>query len=326
MKNTCKYLNLPITMFAKSLRTISLLVVSFVCFSNAQGQPKKRFKGKPIEVGLTAGASNYMGELTPFIAFNETKPMGGIICRFNYSDFITLRGNALFGQIAGDDKNYTDVAERYKRNLNFKSNIIEFSGTLEWNLMGFEETQRYNPGSPFLFIGIGVFKFNPMTQFNYIPAIHTTASYGDIAKHDGQWIELQPLSTEGQETTKFNDRKRYSLTQVSIPLGVGYKKQFDDVWAWGVELGFRKTFTDYLDDISTTYVDPQITGGSNTGLSAALGDRTVELGNPNLVNDYGSEERLGAARGNDANRDWYLFFNFTLTRKITGGKQTCFQF
>ena len=252
--------------------------------------------------------------------------MGGIICRFNYSDFITLRGNALFGQIAGDDKNYTDVAERYKRNLNFKSNIIEFSGTLEWNLMGFEETQRYNPGSPFLFIGIGVFKFNPMSQFNYIPAIHTTAAYGDIAKHDGQWIELQTLSTEGQETTKFNDRKRYSLTQVSIPLGVGYKKQFNDVWAWGVELGFRKTFTDYLDDISTTYVDPQITGGSNTGLSAALADRTPELGNSTLENDYGSEERLGAARGNDANRDWYLFFNFTLTRKITGGKQTCFQF
>jgi hypothetical protein len=284
-------------------------------------------RSQPIEVGITLGASNYMGELSPFIALNETKPMGGIICRFNYSDFITLRGNALFGQISGSDKNYPDIEERAKRNLSFKSDIIEIGGTIEYNIFGYGETQRFNPASPYVFAGISVFKFNPLAYFEYMPDVHLASEYGqDIARFDKTWVELQPLSTEAQETTKFNDRRRYSLTQVSIPIGVGYKAQFDDVWAWGIELGFRKTFTDYLDDISMTYVDPQITRGSNGGLAAAMADRTPELRRTDWVNDYGSEERLGARRGDETNKDWYLFLNFTLTRKITGGKTTCFQF
>lgn len=310
----------------KTFKTGVIFIFAVLLVFKLNAQPK-RFRGKPIEVGITLGASNYYGDLAPFIALNETHPMGGIICRFNYSDFLTLRGNALFGQISGDDKNYSGDAMRYKRNLNFKSNIIEFSGTLEWNILGFGETQRTNPGSPFLFIGLGVYKFNPMTQFKYINGLYDPAEYGDLSKYDGQWIELQPLSTEGQETTKYNDRKRYSLTQVSVPIGVGYKKQFNEIWAWGIELGLRKTFTDYLDDISTTYVDPQITTGANTGLSSALADRTPELGDINLTNDYGTNETLGANRGDvNYNKDWYMFFNFTLTRKIVGGKQTCFQF
>jgi hypothetical protein len=327
MKIASNTLNLLFTMISKHLRVLALGATLLVVALPANAQVK-RFRGKPIEVGLTLGGANYMGDLTPLVAWNETKPMGGIICRFNYDDFITLRGNAVFGQISGDDKNYSDIAERYKRNLNFTSNVLEFSGTVEWNLLGFEETQRSNPGTPFLFAGIGVFKFNPKTQFNYLPDVHTPANYNgaDLSVYDGKWIELQPMATEGQETTKYNDRRRYSLTQVSIPIGVGYKKQFSEVWAWGLELGVRKTFTDYLDDVSMTYVDPQITGGSNTGLSAALADRTPELRDPSLVNDYGNEERLGAARGNEATKDWYLFLNFTLTRKITGGKTTCFQF
>ena len=283
-------------------------------------------KSQPIEVGITLGGANYLGELSPSVALNETKPMGGIICRFNYSDFITLRGNALFGQISGSDKNYSDVAERYKRNLSFKSDIIDIGGTIEYNLFGYSETQRFNPASPYIFGGVAMFKFNPLGYFEYMPDVHTQAEYGDLAKYDGQWVELQPLSTEAQETTKFNERRRYALTQISIPIGIGYKQQFDDVWAWGVELGVRKTFTDYLDDISTTYVDPQITRGSNGGLAAAMADRTPELKRTDLVNDYGSEERLGAARGDETTKDWYLFLNFTLTRKITGGKTTCFQF
>lgn len=310
----------------KTFKTGVIFIFAVLLVFKLNAQPK-RFRGKPIEVGITLGASNYYGDLAPFIALNETHPMGGIICRFNYSDFLTLRGNALFGQISGDDKNYSSDPIRYKRNLNFKSNIIEFSGTLEWNILGFGETQRTNPGSPFLFVGLGVYKFNPMTQFNYIDGLYDPAEYGDLTRYDKQWIELQPLSTEGQETTKYNERKRYSLTQISVPLGVGYKKQFNEIWAWGIELGLRKTFTDYLDDISMTYVDPQITTGANTGLSSALADRTPELRDVNLTNDYGTNETDGAFRGDsNLNKDWYMFFNFTLTRKIVGGKQTCFQF
>ena len=310
----------------KTFKSGVIFLLALTCMLKLNAQPK-RFRGKPIEVGITLGASNYMGDLTPFVALNETHPMGGIICRFNYSDFLTLRGNAVFGQISGNDQNYSNIESYHKRNLSFKSNIVEFSGTLEWNILGFGETQRTNPGSPFLFVGIGVFKFNPMAQFHYNSQIHTIADYGmDLSGYNDKWIELQPLSTEGQETTKYNSRKRYSLTQISIPVGVGYKKQFSETWAWGIEFGLRKTFTDYLDDVSLTYVDPQITTGANTGLSSALADRSREI-DPNYSNDYGTNETPGAARGDASlSKDWYMFFNFTLTKKIVGGKQTCFQF
>ncbi|MBL7810648.1 MAG: hypothetical protein JNL57_00375 [Bacteroidetes bacterium] len=302
----------------KSLKVVLLCVVA--CASIPLSAQKKLFKGKPLEVGLTLGASNYMGDLSKLVAVNETHPMGGLICRFNMNDWITLRGNAVFGTISADDKNFDSDAFRKQRNLNFRSNLVEFSGCIEYNLLGFEETQRGTPSTPYLFAGIGVFKYNPKTQFHYLATDPNGLALHDAAlkKYDNQWIELQTLGTEGQETTKFNDRKRYPLTQISIPLGVGYKKQWDDVWAWGVEFGMRKTFTDYLDDVSKDYVDNQIVGGANGLLAAALKDRGPELGYAPFDN--------GMGRGNSSNKDWYMFLNFTITRKIVGGKTVCFQF
>jgi hypothetical protein len=305
------------------MRKIKILALCIIATPILQvsAQKKKLFKGKPIEFGITAGASNYMGDLAKSVAYNETRPMAGLICRFNLTDFLTLRGNALFGQIGADDKNYADVdVFRKQRNLNFRSNVVEFSGCFEWNLLGFEETQNGTPMSPYLFAGLGVYKFNPKTQFNYMPtdpngqALHPA----ELQKYDGQWIELQTLGTEGQETTKYNDRRRYPLTQISIPIGMGFKRQWDDVWAWGIEFGMRKTFTDYLDDVSKDYVDAQIVGGNSGLLAAALKDRGPELGYAAFDN--------GVGRGNPGQKDWYMFLNFTITRKITGGKTVCFQF
>lgn len=308
------------------MRTARVLIVGILFTVAPKLWSQKAFKGKPIEFGVTLGASNYMGDLSKWVALNETHPMGGLICRFNYSDYITLRGTAVFGRISGNDANYSSDAYRVRRNLSFRSNVVEFSGTIEWNILGFGETQRSNPSSPYLFAGLGVFKFNPMAKFQYHPEpdlandpTGSTPVHDPVLKQfDGQWVELQPLGTEGQETTKYNDRKRYPLTQICIPLGIGYKKQFSDVWAWGIEFGVRKTFTDYLDDVSKDYVDEQIVGGNNGFLAAALKDRSAEKGYKKFDN--------GEARGNSATKDWYMFFNFTLTRKITGGKQICFQF
>jgi hypothetical protein len=159
-----------------------------------------------------------------------------------------------------------------------------------------------------------VFKFNPKSQFFYDPPIHDP----QLERYDEQWIELQTLGTEGQDSTKYNDRKRYPLTQVTIPLGVGFKHQWDDFWAWGIEFGMRKTFTDYLDDVSRDYIDDQIIGGNNGYLAAAMKDRGPEVGFQKFDN--------GLARGNSGSKDWYMFLNFTITRKIVGGKTVCFQF
>jgi hypothetical protein len=316
----------------KRFKTTLVILIAMGTFANASAQAKKRFKGKPIEAGITFGGSNYMGDLST-----------GLICRFNYNDFITLRGNAVFGQISGNDQNFkSEIAfqhldqagnpldiTRGQRNLNFKSNLVEFSAIGEWNILGFGETTRATPATPFLFAGIGVFKFNPRTQFNYMPgmvdaqgqALHNV----QLEQYDKEWIELQTLGTEGQGTTKYNDRKRYNLTQVSIPLGIGYKQQVDEFWAWGIELGVRKTFTDYLDDVSVDYVDDQIVGGANGFLSAALKDRSSEQIDPSTGLPY---ERfyMGNPRGSTKGADWYMFLNVTITRKIVGGKTLCFTF
>ncbi len=315
-----------ICMLALRMRTVKvfLAIIAFSASHLAEAQ-FKGFKGKPIEFGFTIGASNYIGELSKPVALQETHPMGGLICRFNFNEFFTIRGTAVFGRISGKDANYSSDAYRNRRNLSFRSDLVEFSGTIEYNILGYQETQRYNPATPYLFAGLGVFKYNPLAKFIYHPEADlandpsgaTPVHPAILKQFDGQWIELQPLGTEGQETTKYNDRKRYALTQLCIPFGVGYKKQFNDVWAWGTELGIRKTFTDYLDDVSKDYVDEQIVGGNNGFLAAALKDRAAEKGYKKFDN--------GDPRGS-AGSDWYFFLNFTITRKITGGKQVCFQF
>lgn len=308
----------------KSVKTLLALCLAG-CVTQAIAQ-KRSFRGKPIEFGITLGAANYMGDLSKLVDFKETHPMGGLICRFNYSDFITLRGSAVYSRLSGKDENYSDDPKRNARNLSFRSPLVEFSGTVEYNIFGFGETQRETPGSPFLFAGVAVYKFNPKAQFIYHPEADlandptgaTPVHHPDLAVFDKQWVELQPLATEGQETTKFNERKRYALTQISIPLGVGYKKQFDDFWAWGIEFGVRKTFTDYIDDVSLDYVDEQIVEGNNGRLAAAMRDRAPEKGFVQFDN--------GMSRGTSKANDWYMFLNFTLTRKLVGGKQVCFQF
>jgi hypothetical protein len=166
---------------------------------------------------------------------------------------------------------------------------------------------------------LGVFKFNPKAYFEYNAAIHDRIDpNGSLAQYDGKWVELQPLGTEGQETTKYNDKRRYGLTQVSIPIGMGYKTQLNEDWALGIEFGVRKTFTDYLDDVSTIYVDDQIVGGAYGYLAVAMKDRAREVGQELHANDN--------PRGNSKNKDWYMFFGLTLTRPIVGGRGHCFQF
>ena len=93
----------------KHVKITLFAIIALGCVASVSAQAKKKFKGKPIEAGLTFGGSNYMGDLAQGIALNETHLMGGLICRFHYNDFLTLRGNAVFGQISGNDQNFKDV-------------------------------------------------------------------------------------------------------------------------------------------------------------------------------------------------------------------------
>ncbi len=290
-----------------------VIIALFVCSvisANAQR------KTTSLDFGLILGGSNYTGDLTKDFMplWNKTKLAGGLIIRYNINPYLTFKSTAIYGKIEGSDKNFNNDAYRKRRNLSFKSDIIEFSFQGEWNILGYENTRTNYAWSPYLFTGISVFRFNPKAQFHYNPLLHDPS----LESQDGDWVELQPLSTEGQETTKYNDKRRYALTQLSIPLGVGAKWQLNDQWALGIEFGARKTFTDYLDDVSSIYIDDIIIRGAGGYMSVALKDRSLEVGETKFNNDE--------ARGNPKTKDWYYIGGITLTYRIMGGRQPCFNF
>jgi hypothetical protein len=297
------------------MKKFCLVAISIFLSVVAYAQKDKKATSS-LDFGLYLGASNYWGDLTnDFMpVWSNTNLAGGLICRYNVGPYLTMKGTALYGSIEGSDKNFSSDPYRHRRNLSFKSDIIEFSVQGEWNIIGYENTRTSFAWSPYLFAGISVFKFNPKAQFTYVAGLHNSS----LENQNGEWIELQPLGTEGQETTKFNDKRRYSLTQVSIPVGFGSKWQLDENWAIGIDFGVRKTFTDYLDDVSTIYVDDVIVGGASGYMAVALKDRSGEIGEAKFENNE--------IRGNASYKDWYMMGGLTLTYRILGGKTQCFNF
>ena len=302
----------------------ALIIVSFHAIQ-AQGnynastvfkKGKSRTKKESsVEFGPYLGAINYSGDLTNGLlpAMNETNIAAGLAIKFNLNTMWTFKTTALWGRLTGTDVNFNNDAFRERRNLSFRSNMIEVSGQFEFNFRGFIQSSNMFSSSPYVFVGASFFRHNPQAFFEYDPNIHPP----ELERFNEEWINLQPLATEGQEATKFNERKRYNLAQISIPFGVGYKMALSEKWGWAVEFGMRKTFTDYLDDISTDYVDDQIVGGQSTSLAVALKDRAPEVGLAPF--------EPGEARGNPDNNDWYMIAGITLTYRIISGAG-CFKF
>ncbi len=221
-------------------------------------------KSQSLEFGIMGGSTHYMGDLSDMkINFNLTQPAGGMFVRFNPDRYLAIKGSFTYGTIGGADSLSSNPAHK-ARNFSFKTNILDFAFLLEWNISGFcfADGERYYGFSPYLFTGINVFKFNPQTYYN------------------GKWYELQPLGTEGQGSTQYQDRRSYELSQLGLPLGAGLKLRFNDNWNASMEIGFRTTFTDYLDDVSSNaYVEPEFLkqnqGSDNP--AAQLSDRSGEV-------------------------------------------------
>lgn len=258
------------------------------------------------------GGSNYMGELSEK-RFENIYFAGGLVGRFNINDYITLKGNAYYGRISGADSTSTNTASK-ERNLSFRSELFEFGGNVEWNIFGYNPTLTAGSGkgfTPFLFLGVAVYKYNPK------------------AYYDNRWIELQPLGTEGQGTTQFQARKKYNLTQFAIPFGGGLKMRLAKNWSVTLEYGLRKTFNDYLDDVSMTYIEPGILdqtygGVAEGGFSSVLADRSTQAVQDGR--DYDPITFVGPARGNSKTKDWYAYGGITITYTILGNRVKCYSF
>ena len=250
------------------------------------------------EIGAFGGITNYLGDLSPvFLTMSETHPALGGFVRFNPHRFFAIRGGVTYGMISGDDSKHSDIDFRMRRNLSFKSTIFEVAITGELNLSGYMPINTDRRFSPYVFGGGAMFMFNPR------------------ALYQGQWVDLQPLGTEGQGTSAFPDREPYKLTQLAVVGGGGVKIALTEFWNLGLEIGFRKTFTDYLDDVSSTYVAQEDLVPENGALAYSLSNRSGEVRDDGVPVPYDE----GTLRGDPHDKDWYIFAGITISRNLIKG-------
>jgi|APGre2960657404_1045060.scaffolds.fasta_scaffold01685_3 hypothetical protein len=242
------------------------------------------------ELGINFGQMYYIGELNPYIPFYKSQNAFGAMYRLNRNARMSYRFNYLYGSLAAYDSD-SKITQHVNRNLNFKSNIHEISGGVEFYFKSYQlGNDRYRETFYFL-AQVGMFYMNPKTEYN------------------GEWVALQPLGTEGQ-----TGKKRYNNYQLCIPIGMGYKFSIGKIMAFNIDLSIRKTFTDYIDDIGANIyaTEDAFVNHDESELSYALSNRTL---------DGSRTER----RGNKSTRDWYVYGGASITIKLGNGN-TCWDF
>jgi len=272
----------------------------------------QRWKRLRYETIYGIGATNFLGELgganqigTDYLRDLEismTRFVLQVGVRYRMTKSLACKASLSYGMLSGNDNTTKEFSRQY-RNLSFRSMIIELAVQLEPAIIKETAGHRYRlrgvKGKKWMavntypIIGISVFYFNPK------------------AKYNGKWYALQPLATEGQG--QFPTRKRkYSRFGISIPIGFGFKYGYNRRWSVGLEYGMRKTFTDYMDDVSTTYVDPEYirsaSGGVNSDIAIALADRSN--------GDEPSKTAPGQQRGDPTDNDAYMFAIISLNYKF----------
>lgn len=242
--------------------------------------------GQKIWVNLYGGATNYQGDLQDkAYTFDQAHAAGGIGINYDLNDRLSIRTALIAGKLSADDK----FGRNRIRNLNFSSNLTEAQLGLQYHIFPLGEHAL----TPYVFAGLAMFRFNPYTFDS-----------------TGSKYYLRQLSTEGQGFIEGKDY--YKLTALSIPFGGGLKLSLSENINVGLELGFRKLFTDYLDDVSTVYVD-------QSELKANRGSKAVELAyRGNELKNGAPYPVAGTLRGSDK-KDWYYFTALTLSFRLPSG-------
>lgn len=231
-------------------------------------------KGQEWQAELMVGTAGYNGDLTQKrIMVKELRPEVSLNFKYVSGDFINFRTGISYARIGADDK-LNPSAGLQARGLNFKTDIIELNAVAEIALLDPEVFTGY----PYLFGGLGVFHFNPFTYNN-----------------NNKKTYLRPLSTEGEGLQEFPDRKPYALTQICIPVGVGWKWTLKEKWDISYEMGVRILYTDYLDDVSKDYINLEVLASEKGQEAADLSYR----GKGPLIPEN--------VRGNPAIKDMYFF-------------------
>lgn len=265
-----------------------LILLLFLCFSGIRLFSQEL--DKSVTISLFTGAINYQGDLHPnSFTFAHSNFATGITLRKPINRWFTFRAGIHFGKIEANDKWNRDYLK--PRNLSFTTSIKEIHSGLEVNVLDMS-TNRF---TPYLYGGIAVFHFNPWAYDN-----------------SGNKTYLKPLSTEGQGLPQYPEQKPYNLTQISLAFGGGIKFSISDAINIGIEVSQRKSFTDYIDDVSSIYVDKNV-------LLQAKGTKAVEMAYRGGLSPQGSPQypAHGEQRGTPSEMDWYYFFGFTTEIKLS---------
>lgn len=274
-----------------------LFLIAFASNAKSQGQyyyyNNKYLDNDVIwEFGLSAGGmysltdvgkKQYSAFIPGRLDYKSTKFNGGVYAGVLYRNFIGARLEATYGSVYAVDS--TGSPDRKVRNLSYRSDIREVSLIGELHPLELTNWEKLPAVAPYLIGGVGWFSFNPQ------------AKYGD------DWVDLQPLRTAGQGFAEFPERQPYKLSAVCIPFGVGFKYDISPVISSRFEIVERFAFTDYLDDASAGYIDPEL---FYNYFSADKAEMAAELSNRSGRN------LSSISRGGQMTKDKYLTINFKI--------------
>jgi len=244
------------------------------------------------EFGIGMGAGHYFGDLNTRAHVNRPKIAATAFFRKNFGNYIALRVGASFAQLGYSDIYNTHNDYMKARNLSFNSNVWELALQGDFNFFRFMPGEPGYNFTPYITFGIGVFNYDPFAMLS------------------GQKYFLRPLNTEGQGNSLYPDRKPYGSMAFCVPFGAGFKYCINESINVGFEIVHRVTGTDYLDDVSTTYVDPSVFPPLPDGSPSPaylLHDRSYELGEP--IGITGRQRGVSTQKDQFITGIFYISFN-----------------
>lgn len=298
------------------MKKILVLILFFLPFISMSQQWKKTRK----EILFGAGAANLLGDLggadqigthlMKDLEISLTRPMVAGGYRYKLSPTMAVKGFGGWARLTGNDL-LTDEPSRNNRNLSFRTNIFTASVHYEYSVIEEKVKSRYArkgkkfPLNIYFFGGMGFFYFNPEAKY-----------------YDGKWYKLKPLNTEGQGLAG-SEGKDYPLFQFCVPLGIGFKFPINREWSIGIEYSITKTFTDYIDDVSTTYYD-------NDAIRAAYGDVAAYFADPSTTPTREAPikggTKAGEKRGETTYNDSFMFAWLHVSYKLRGTSKSRVKF
>jgi len=275
---------------------IYLLLFGLIAAINSESTAQT-FQSSSAEIGYQIGTSYYLGDLNPNspLSGRQHVTQGGYY-RHHFNSRTGIRLQLLQGVVeAWDEDSQSSWAQN--RNLHFRNKIVEFSISGEINYIDHVMGDPGDRLTGYLTAGLAYFSHDPEAKDSY-----------------GNWHPLQPLGTEGQGWAF--DTNPYKLSGLAIPVGMGFKINLGPAIAFQVEWGIRKTWTDYLDDVSTSYVNP-------VEIRQARGDLAFEMADRILALPDGASSSEGLQRGDPGLDDKYGYFLASIAFRVSKKPTSC---